>query len=715
MVKFKIHTRLNISTGYTAHLIRGTERLNNKVLVAIFLLFTVFALLLPLDAIAQSQRIVSIVQINPSDGTGPAGSKVTLLGTIATLQGSYQVLLGKTVVTSGTADGYYVNANFTVPELLAATYALTLRDTRINVNATDQFSVITGHSISTVPALVQEGSSVTLVVSVTGGQLGIPYGANVAVVSPTGTTYTAALNLGTPNGKGTASKQITFPSSDFSPTGGTTDYSGSYTLKFNQTLFVGEFKVNILDSSFYHRGQTAYIHAIGYQANQVATISITSVKTGAIIDTISVTSSSDGVIDKPWVVTANTPIGDCSIKITPEGTPKLVFDRQSFTVIGYDVKVKVISLSDAPVSNIIVETLDSATGVRSNATTGANGIANFNLERGSHGIIAFWNDVNVGEANITVTGDDTYTLRCRLTDMKIIVKTEDGIALPFIDLNIKYRYQIGSISRNGQVSGQTDPSGSFTLTSALAGATYNIDASLYNQVFNPSNNSVNNLLNQATSEVTIICPSKNITLDITGYSQKAIPDARIELVELSNGVFYSAKTDAAGSAITDVTFGMYRLRVYKDNTIINETSISVFSNSHKQVHCALYGINLSVSVVDLFGSPISNADVMLNGPTKVYTTTTENSGIAEFENIIGGNMQIIAQAQGIEDASQAIIVNVNEPTMVQVKIERYVALGATLMQASTLITIITIIMAVILFLIVEFYRKRKFKVTANVA
>ncbi len=688
--------------------------MNNKILLATFLLFTAFALLMPLDAIAQSQRGVSIVQINPSKGTGPAGSNVNLLGTISTLQGSYQVLIGKTVVTSGTADGYSVNANFTVPELLAATYALTLRDTRINVNATDQFTVITGYSISTVPALVQEGTSVTFSVSVTGGQLGIPYGATVDVVSPTGTTYTATINLGTPNGKGTASKQVTFPSSDFSPTGGTTDYCGSYPVKFNQTLFVGEFKVNILDSSFYHRGQTASIHATGYQANQAATIIINSVKTGATIDTISVASSSDGVIDKTWVVSANTPIGDCSIKITPDGTPKSVSDRQSFTVVGYAVKVQVISLSDGPVSNILVETLDAATGVRSNATTSANGIANFNLERGSHALIAFWNDVNVGEANITVTGDDTHTLRCRLTDMKIVVKTEDGIALPFVDLDIKYRYQSGSISRNGQVSGQTDPSGSYTLTSALAGATYDIAASLYNQVFNPSNNSVNNLLTQATSEVTIICPSKNVTLDITGYSRQAIPEARIELVELSNGVFYSATTDASGSATTQVTFGMYRLRVYKENTIINETSISVFSNSHKQVHCALYGIHLSVSVVDLFGSPISNANVILNGPTK-FSTTTESNGIAAFENIIGGNMQIIAQAQGIQDASQAITVNVNEPTIVQVKIERYVALGGTLMQASTLITIIIIIIAVMLFLAVEVYRKQRFKGTEAVA
>ena len=673
-----------------------------------------FNFLFPLGAIAQSQRDVSILQITPSEARGTAGSIVNLLGTISTLQGSYQVFVGKTVVASGIADGYYVDANFTVPELPAATYVLVLRDMRINVNSSDQFTVITGYSISAMPSLVQEGNSVTLSVSVTGGQLGTPYGANVAVVSPGGTTYTAAINLGNPNGKGTASKQVTFPSSIFSPSDATTDYSGSYKLTFNQTLFNGEFKINILDSSSYHRGQTASIHATGYQANQVATITVTSVKTGATIDTISVTASANGVIDSTWVVSATTPIGDCTIKITPDGTPKSVLDKQTFTVVGYAVKVQVINLSDVTVPNILVQTLDSATSTTSNATTDSSGIANFNLERGSHRLTAFWNNVNVGEANITVTGDETFTLRCRLTDMKITVKTEDGIAMPFVDLDIRYRYQSGSISRSGNASGQTDPSGSYTITSTLAGATYDIDASVYNQVFNPSNNSVSNLPNQATSEVTIICPSKNVTLGVTGYNHEAIPNARIELVELSNGLFYSAATDNAGSTTTDVTFGMYRLRVYKDNTLVNETSITVFSDSHKQILCTLYGIHLSVSVVDFFGAPISNANVTLNGPAKV-SVATQNNGIATFDNIIGGNMQIIAQAQGIRDASQAITVNVNEPTTVQIKIEKYVSLGGMLVQASTLITIIIIIVAVLLFVAVEVYLKRRVRATASTA
>jgi hypothetical protein len=56
--------------------------------------------------------------------------------------------------------------------------------------------------------------------------------------------------------------------------------------------------------------------------------------------------------------------------------------------------------------------------------------------------------------------------------------------------------------------------------------------------------------------------------------------------------------------------------------------------------------------------------------------------IAIFNKIIGGDMQIIAQSQGASDASQAIILTINEPTTVQVKMAKYVSIGGLLVQAS---------------------------------
>ncbi len=115
-----------------------------------------------------------------------------------------------------------------------------------------------------------------------------------------------------------------------------------------------------------------------------------------------------------------------------------------------------------------------------------------------------------------------------------------------------------------------------------------------------------------------------------------------------------------------------------------------------------------MDVVDFFGAPISNADVTLNGP--VHTSSvTQNNGKATFNNIIGGNMQIIAQVSGTQEASQAITATINQPTTVQIKIDKYVALGPILIQTSAFFTILVILIIIVLFAIVEVYRRRRVK------
>ncbi len=355
--------------------------------------------------------------------------------------------------------------------------------------------------------------------------------------------------------------------------------------------------------------------------------------------------------------------------------------------------------------------VDSSTKVAYDSTSSSDGKATFKLEKGTYDITATWNGVNVGETSIVVSGDSTFTVYCQLTNVKITVRSSNGIAMPFVNLNIVYRYQSNGGSKTGNASGETDSSGSFTLNSSLASATYTIDASIYNQIFNAGNNTVNSLQSQPTAQVLIICPSETITLNVVGNNQEPISNARIELVELSNGLFYSATTDTTGSATTQVTFGMYRARVYRDNALINETNVQVFSNSQQQIRCTLFGIKISVLIVDFFGNPISNANVTLNGPEKI-SEITQSDGKATFNNIIGGNIQIIAQSSGTRDASQAMTLTVNQPTSVQIKIDRYVALGSLLIPASALITVIIILAALIFFTLVEIYMRRRGKHTA---
>jgi len=666
----------------------------------------------PLEVLAQNTSLgVSILQITPSSATGPVGSSVNVIGTIYVSNGSYQIVMGKTVVSSGKADGYYVDANFTVPELPVGPYALTLTDLGINVNSNKQFTITTGYSITASTSSVQEGNSLALTISISGAQSGISYSANVAVVLPNqlGTTYSKIVSLGTVSQKGTASAQVTFPDSSFSPAGSVTDYSGTYTAYFNQSQNLAQttFSVNFIDSTSYHRGQTVVVRATGYQPSQATTLTVISA-IGSTIGTASATASADGLISTSWIVPSDAPIGDCTIKITPDGAQKSIKDSQTFTVIGYTVKVQTTNLAGKAVPEVALHALDLSTNVAYDATSGFDGTATFKLEKGTYDITATWNGVNVGETSIAVSGDATFTIYCQLTNVKIIVKSSSGIVMPFVKLNIVYHYQSNGVSKTGSASGQTDSSGSFTLNSSLASTTYTIDASIYNQIFNAGNNTVSNLQSQATAQVFIICPTKTVTLSVVGNNQEPIPNTRIELVELSNGLFYSATTDSSGSATTQATFGMYRARVYKDNTLINETTVEVFSNSQQQIRCTLFGIQLSVVVVDFFGNPISNANVTLNGPEKI-SQVTQSDGKATFNNIIGGNIQIIAQASGTKDAYQAMTLTVNQPTSVQVKIDRYIALGSMLIPASALITIIIILVVLILFALVEIYRRRSVK------
>ena len=690
--------------------------LNKKIIaVSILFLMAFAAVFTPIEVNAQNTNLgVSILQITPTTATGPVGTSVNLQGTIYVSNGSYQVVLGNTVVDRGKADGYYVNSNFTVPELPSGAYALTLSDLNVNppVNSTQQFTVTTGYSITAVPSSVQEGNSLALTVSVTGAQAAASYSANVAVVFPTplGTTYSKTATLGIPNEKGTVSTLVTFPDSSFQPTGALTDYAGTYNVYFNQSQSLAQstFSVNFIDSTTYHRGQTVTVRATGYQPNEPATLTITSVKSASIIQTAPVTASAGGIITTSWTVSSTADIGDYTIKITPQNNQKAIVDSETFTVPGYSIKIQTTNLAGEVVPGVAIEAQDAATNAVYNAVSDSAGNANLKLEKGINALTASWNGVNVGETNITVSEDATFSLRCELTDVKITVKNTDGIGMPFVNLNVVYQYQSSGASKTGSASGQTGASGSFTLNSNLPGASYTIDASIYNQIFNAGNNTVSNLPTQATAQVFIICPSEKITLNVVSYNQEAIPNARIELVELSNGLFYSATTDSNGAASTQATFGMYRARVYKDNTLINETNVQVFSESQHQIRATLYGIQLSVVVVDFFGTPIQNVNVTLNGPEKL-SALTQSGGTATFNSIIGGSLQIIAQAPGTQGAYQAMTLTVNQPTSVQIKLDKYVALGPLLIQASSLFSMLIILVAVILFALVEVYRRRRVK------
>jgi hypothetical protein len=677
---------------------------------------------MPLYAVS-GQIGVSIVSIVPTSQSGKVGDSVQILGSLSTANGTYKIWFGNNLVVTNTSQGYYVDSSFAVPELPAGNYTITLNDISKNVNDTKSFTVLTDYSIkaavSSSPAQLQEGSNVVLNVAITGGQSSTTYYANITVIlpEPLNTNYSRLIELRT-NQIGTARAAITYPDVAFQPSGSLTNFTGLYHMYFNMTQLLAEnyFFVGFTDASEYHRGQSVAIRAVGYQPNQDATMTITYTKTSATVYSGTVTASSEGILNAAWAVSSNVLLGEYNITIKPLNTPKLIVDSQLFTVPGYLVKIRTLNLAGDIVPQLVVEALDQATNMPYNGTGDVDGIATINLEGGNHTISAFWNDVKVGEISVSITGENKFDLQCRLTNLKIVVQDKNGVLLPFVSLDLVYQYVTtkGGVSKTGRVSGQTGLSGTFSFNSTLPGISYTINASLYGVVFNINNNTVSDFPAQPTFQVTILCPSRTLTLKIVDYNLAVIPNARVELVEQTSGIFVGAVTDDAGAVSVEVTFGKYRVRVYTGNILLNETVIGVFSDTQSEVRCVLYNLQVSVVVVDYFGQSIPNVNVMLRGSEQATrSAVTQSDGTATFDNVIGGNMQIIAYLNGSENSYEAVNLQIEAPTAITIKMGKYVFLGAFLIETSLLATLIIILVAAFLFLSMEIYRRKRFKLSKS--
>ena len=160
----------------------------------------------------------------------------------------------------------------------------------------------------------------------------------------------------------------------------------------------------------------------------------------------------------------------------------------------------------------------------------------------------------------------------------------------------------------------------------------------------------------------------------------------------------------------DVAFGKYQARIYASNILLNETVIEVFSDRQTEIRCVLYNLQVSVSVVDYFGQPIPDVNVVFRGPDEIAKSkTTKSDGTATFNNVIGGDSQIIAYISGRENFYEAVKLQVTSPTAVQVKMGKYVLLGAFVIETSLFVTLIIVTAVIVLFVSLEVYRRRRLK------
>ncbi|MGQ9550944.1 MAG: carboxypeptidase-like regulatory domain-containing protein [Candidatus Bathycorpusculaceae bacterium] len=675
---------------------------------------SVFALLMPIAEAAD----VEITSVSPSSQQGKVGEEIRVTGTINTTDGRYQIWFGSDLVADKTASGNSVDLNFTVPELPGGDYNITLVDVGRNLNATTWFYLETAYYIEAVtpelPRLLQEGDSVVLNVTVTGGEPDTVYYADITVQlpEPLSTNYSALLMLPNTANTGKAYASITFPDAAlFQPSGSHTNYTGLYTVYFNKTqnLSETEFFIGFTGKSEYHREEFVEVRAIGYQPNERATIAIMYEKTGATLYSEAVNVSEAGIASTMWLVPWNASIGNYNITITSENIAKPIRDSQFFSVPGYQIEVHSLNLAGTPVAEVLVEATDEATNSRFGNISDKDGTAHLWLEKGNHTLEAFWEDVKVGETHVLITGKSAHNITCELSTMKILVKDETEKLIPFVNLNITYQYVTTKESRleNGSLTGQTDILGEFYFNSALPDINYTVNASRYGLIFNAENNTVLNLPAEPVSQITILCPVITLSLRTSEYHGAPLANAHVEVIEQTSGTFYSGATDHAGVATINCAFGKYKVRVYINEIMLNETVVELFNDTNRDIHCSLYNLTVSLNVVDYFGQPIPNANVTLRRESMpLQSTMTLSNGVATFNNVIGGTTQIEVNLPSQPRSYVAMSRLINEPAEIEIKLDKYVILGGVFIETSHLATLTVVLAMGILVLCLEIYRRR---------
>jgi hypothetical protein len=696
--------------------------LKNKAAATLALLIimsTAFMVLPQTQVLGQSPFGAQIYYIVQKGGTTAittctVGEAITVEAAIDVQNGPYKVWFGNTQVDSNNASGYYIASNFTIPESSAGNYTVTVNDATQNINYTSSLEVTTSYSASAVipafPGLLQEGSSVSLNVTVLGGAANTNYVANITIMmpAPLATNYTRTLLL-TTNDKGTSILPIPFPDSSFAPSGSSSIYAGTYTVSFNQTenLAKSTFVVGFTDFSQYHRQDHVNIRAVGYQYGESGTVKIT-YEDNRTVFSQSVTAASDGSISASWTVPNEAALGTYTATVTAHTTSKAVADVQSFTLPGYLASFRALNIAGEIVPGLTVESVDQASAKTYNSTTDAFGYALIYLERGAQVVSAYWKDAKVGTLTFTLSGNTTQDLQCKLTDFKITVQAKQGsqnINVPFVSVNITYTFTTRSgASQTGTDVLTTDLNGACQFNSTLPDIDYTIVASKFGTPFSTT---TNRPAAQALSQATINCPDETLRISTVDYHNAPLGNARLQLTEQASGIFYTATTDGSGSASVVVAFGQYRIDVYtQDNIFLNETTLDVVKNTDTQIRCVLFNLDVSVKVVDYFGNGISNVNVQFSRPgTSAQSATTGGDGIATFHNVVGGNVELTAYPSGNQKAFVARNLDVESPTSVQVQMTNFVSLGGMLVGTSVFATILIIVVVVLLFVGIELFRR----------
>jgi hypothetical protein len=640
---------------------------------------------------------------------GPVGTVVQVTANVTTNNGNYTISYGSLIVANGTAVGISVLTNFTVPHSTLGSHTVVIIDGDTGDNATFPFVVTTDYSVNAVAAEknFQEGDQIPLLINMSGGDASKSYAANVTVEAPNSAFYMKTFGFPIST-SGDGNTTVNYPR-DFT-SDANSKLVGSYMVFFNGTLANCTFSVWLTNSSQYHRSDVVNIQA-AYLPNEIATITIL----GTNINSVANASDPSGFISYNWTVPSYILIGSYSVTvISPEGpTSKTPEDTQNFTIPGFGVNVTTKNLAGDVVPSVEVKAYENST-LSADQTTDSNGLAQLTLEIGNFTAKAFFSNVDVGELNVTVTNATAFDFSCNLTDIRVnVVAILNGS-----ELNIP---EVGILLSSNNQTYTTNVSGSVIMQSLLPNATYVLNATRYSNSFNVTTLPVLLVDNESVAyyDVKIICPDVTLQVVATGANGDPISNAVVKIKESLGVPSLEGTTDASGTASFSAPFGSYDVQIYSSNNLkLNETTVNLFGqtldnqtvwNQTLNVTCSLYGLDVTVKVVDYFGQGIANMGVTLQRQgLPEATVNTDAGGTATFNSVVGGQLNVIVSNGGSAPVS-AQSVDVENSMTVQISVGQYTVLAGMLVQTSYLAAVIVVILIVVLVLGLELYRRRRVK------
>jgi hypothetical protein len=697
-----------LSTMYEGK--RLEQSLFRKIKPLAFMFLILSSVIFAFSFLPKVEAQTTIISLDPS--SGHVNATVQLTANISTSNRGFSVMFDELNITSGNATGNNVDASFVVPDAAAGPHNVTVIDTTTAEKDSRTFTVTTAYYLEVPridpPGQRQESDSVPINVTITGGESNTTYVANVTVGVPYNTvnnaSYTALVSFGTSlTGNGTiiANYSGNFPQAN-------TSLIGEYKVLLNSTLGTDSFTIGLTNSTEYHRDQTVDIKAL-YQSSGNVTLTITG-KNVSHYANLTADNSTGAVHYTSWVVPSNASIGTYMVNITSrDSTVKNPPDIQNFTVPGYAVNVTTRNLAAEPVQNVNVTAFENGNPVY-NQTSSSDGTAPFRLESGNHTYEAHYKNETVGEGWINVTGAMSQDITCNLTNLRIVVLAlvnGSEIRIPEAGTFLA-RADTPETAENQNT---TDINGTAVAHSLLSDINYVLNVSRYGTQFYTTNTTLlvdGNLT--AWFNVNVTCPTFTLQVNVTDSNNQAASDVQVKAQENMGGIHYEGRTDAQGMAIFNSgTFGKYQIGAYDSDGIkLNEVAVDLFQDQNISLPCQLYGLTVTIRILDYFGQPISNVNVTLHrGDVAVRSILTQGDGNAVFSGLTGGSLRVIVRALDQTQPFKEGTYSVLSSTTIEIRADKYVMLAGFMVETSQLATVVIIAATVLFVLAIEIYRRKR--------